>query len=379
MKRWTIANPVFEADELNSKLGVSPWSGHRNFAYDLVNFMKPNRIVELGTHFGCSLFSFCQSIKDYEINSEVIAIDTWEGDPQAGFYEQNVLELVKRTKSKFFSEVKLSLDRRTFQEASKDIADNSIDLLHIDGLHTYEAVSEDFNIWLPKLKEEGIMLFHDTADYTGYGSNIFWKEISKLYPSFEFQQSWGLGVLFPKGDQWYQKMLNENMMDKIVLYYFKAENRLNSIKVNDLESMATERFEAMQQMEQMIKERDEIIESQKVLVEERYDAVQQMEQMIKERDEIIESQKVLVEERYDAVQQMEQMIKERDEIIESQKVLSVERFEAIQQMEQMIKERDEVIDAQKKLVEERYVAMLEMEQMIKERDNSLNLLAEGNK
>ena len=31
-----------------------PWSGHRSFAYDLVSFVKPNTIVELGTHYGTS-------------------------------------------------------------------------------------------------------------------------------------------------------------------------------------------------------------------------------------------------------------------------------------------------------------------------------------
>ena len=74
------------------------------------------------------------------------------------------------------------------------------DIIHIDGLHTYEAVSHDFSIWLPKLCENGIMLFHDIASVKKYGSNRFWEELKQQYPyHFEFEHSWGLGILFPKG------------------------------------------------------------------------------------------------------------------------------------------------------------------------------------
>ncbi|WP_342479224.1 class I SAM-dependent methyltransferase [Paenibacillus sp. FSL H7-0350] len=54
-----------------------------------------------------------------------------------------------------------SLLRMTFDEAVGTFEDNSIDLLHIDGLHTYEAIKHDYECWLPKLADNSVVLFHD--------------------------------------------------------------------------------------------------------------------------------------------------------------------------------------------------------------------------
>lgn len=79
-------------------------------------------------------------------------------------------------------------------------ADESIDLLHIDGYHTLDAVTHDFATWLPKLAPNGVVLFHDIAiRYAGFGVFQFWEQARKNHPFLEFEHSAGLGVLFPKG------------------------------------------------------------------------------------------------------------------------------------------------------------------------------------
>ncbi len=221
---WVINTPRYDSDILYPEHKISPWVGHRNFGYDLITYLKPATVVELGTHYGTSFFSFCQAAKDNNLNCALFSVDTWVGDKHAGEYDESVYELVTKTVKTYFPEQNITLLRKLFSEALEDFDDNSIDVIHIDGYHTYEAVSNDFNTWLPKLKPEGIILFHDTSQETGYGSHAFWTEITKKYQHwFEFSHSWGLGVLFPKGDTIYQKLLHENMHDKIK--YYEAQGR----------------------------------------------------------------------------------------------------------------------------------------------------------
>jgi hypothetical protein len=96
-----------------------------------------------------------------------------------------------------------TLLRKEFNAASSDFSDGSIDLLHIDGTHTFEAVGNDFYTWLPKMSERGVILFHDVnvnVENTGpssakFGVKKFFDSVSDRYPHFEFQHCWGLGVL----------------------------------------------------------------------------------------------------------------------------------------------------------------------------------------
>jgi predicted O-methyltransferase YrrM len=47
------------------------------------------------------------------------------------------------------------------KEANKKFDKNSLDFIFIDGDHTYKFVKKDIELWLPKLKKNGIIAGHD--------------------------------------------------------------------------------------------------------------------------------------------------------------------------------------------------------------------------
>ena len=177
-------------------LDNSAWTGHLPFAGWLIQSKQPKLLVELGTHGGSSYFAFCQAIAEHPLHTRCFAVDTWGGDEHAGHYESNIFEKVRLHNETHYSAFSTLL-KKTFDEALKDIEDQSVDLLHIDGLHTYEAVKHDFETWLPKLAPGAVVLFHDTAvKEGGFGVWRFWEEIKARFPlHFEMSHSYGLGVL----------------------------------------------------------------------------------------------------------------------------------------------------------------------------------------
>lgn len=177
------------------------WVGHIPFAFWLVEKCRPRTIVELGTHTGNSYFALCQAVEANGLDATCCAVDTWQGDCQAGYYGEDVYLSVSRYNQSHYSGFS-RLFRMTFDEALKHFQDGSIDCLHIDGLHSYEAVRHDFESWLPKMSGRGVVLFHDNAvREEGFGVWRLWQEVSPLYPHIEFDHSFGLGGLFVGKEQ----------------------------------------------------------------------------------------------------------------------------------------------------------------------------------
>ena len=195
-ERATLRGALSEASFLEPNwFGPSTWVQHAPFMGYLVAALKPQRAVELGSHFGYSFFAMCQIVKAYNLGTECFAVDTWEGDEHAGFYSSDVYERVRRHCGDNYAAF-AHLLRMRFDEALSRFDDHSIDLLHIDGRHFYDDVKEDYLTWVPKLSDRAIVLFHDTqVRDRGFGVHQLWAELSPQYPSFEFFHGHGLGVL----------------------------------------------------------------------------------------------------------------------------------------------------------------------------------------
>ena len=92
------------------------------------------------------------------------------------------------------------------------LKNKKIDLLFIDGDHSYEGVKKDFELYKSSVSKNGIIAFHDivpdsfsrtgikTSSYVGEVPK-FWNEIKQNYKSREFidsddQDGCGIGIIY---------------------------------------------------------------------------------------------------------------------------------------------------------------------------------------
>lgn len=166
------------------------WTKHIHFAKWIVEEKKPKVIVDLGVDYGYS--TFCFALPGI---GKVYGIDSFEGEEQTG--ERNTFDYVNEKKKQ------LNLNNITFIEGKfDDVAKDwniPIDILHIDGHHSYESVKNDYMTWAKFVKDDGIILLHDTCvKEPGFGVHRFFDDISLPKTNFPFCS--GLGVISKNSD-----------------------------------------------------------------------------------------------------------------------------------------------------------------------------------
>ncbi len=169
---------------------TSAWAENLAFCHWLVPRKNPLCSVELGVDYGYSLFALSENN-----NGHVFGVDLFTGDAHAGSRDwvaqyKTVLDFINDNKL-----YRTHVVRGDFAEVAAAWT-TGIDLLHIDGLHTYEAVQADWNNWAVKLNPGGIVLLHDTVSYPGPRQLL--QEIKAVNPDLHvgnFENAAGLGVV----------------------------------------------------------------------------------------------------------------------------------------------------------------------------------------
>jgi len=254
------------------------WHEHIPFALLLVDLLKPRLIVELGSYYGDSYCAFCQAVSELKTGTKCYAVDNWSGDIHVGTYGSEVLEDLRSHHDPRYAEFSTLL-QSDFDEATSYFKDGSIDLLHIDGTHTYEAVQHDFNTWLPKMCARGVVILHDTNVREGvFGVRTYFEEIKSQYPNFEFFHCYGLGVLAtgsePPGALRWLFDATPDERDSIRALF----HRLGQL----LSTQARER-ELIRRTEEQVS----LTEERNSLIEEQNSLIGEQNSLIKEKDQLI--------------------------------------------------------------------------------------------
>lgn len=123
------------------------------------NLDKTNyKMIEIGSYMGESTMLFASTC----LFSKIYSIDPHFGKEEFNDmfdYDWNLVQYEYKTNLRLFDNIVHYKDYSF--NVHNQFEDNSIDFIYIDGNHSYEAIKSDLELYLPKLKQNGIISGHD--------------------------------------------------------------------------------------------------------------------------------------------------------------------------------------------------------------------------
>lgn len=147
----------------------------RQFEWMMNDMQEPLTIVEIGVWYGMSAIGIGMIAKASSKKATIYAIDAWR--PDAAIEGENAIENKKWWENQnynyalhCFKEYIEFFGLKDFFKVivgrSEDVVGeipNEIDLLHVDGNHSEEKSMRDIELYLPKVKQGGVICLDDTA------------------------------------------------------------------------------------------------------------------------------------------------------------------------------------------------------------------------
>jgi predicted O-methyltransferase YrrM len=169
---------------------------------DFLNTHKISVIVEIGTADSGTHLLLSELVYSQK---KMVAIDI-------EIRNRKSLSAINSNNDTRFSITGSSHSEETHAQLSNILKEKKIDLLFIDGDHSYEGVREDFELYKSSVSKTGIVAFHDivpdsfsrtglkTSSYVGEVPK-FWNEIKQNYTHKEFidsddQDGCGIGIIY---------------------------------------------------------------------------------------------------------------------------------------------------------------------------------------
>jgi len=162
-------------------------------------------VLEIGTGYGGTLFLLSWIAND---DATLITIDLPKGPFGGGYplYRQYLYRAFIKPSQRLHLLLGDSHDPRTLSKIRKLLNGRCLDLIFIDGDHTYRGVKKDYEMYSPLLCDKGVIAFHDIVpgpEQLVGGVPRFWKEVKNSISNakiVEIVKDWdqggfGIGVI----------------------------------------------------------------------------------------------------------------------------------------------------------------------------------------
>ena len=169
MSRWKEIEDFLELmEKIYARAGlraaaVSPETGY--FLHSLVRLTKPEVIVEIGTHRGVSALWMARALKE-NLKGHLYTIDI--------YLQTSMAEAQDLIKSAGLSDFVTFIKAPSVPDGVNYCKKNNlkIDILFIDGNHNIEPCAADLMGFWQYVKQEGLVILHDTKLDSGWRGPI---------------------------------------------------------------------------------------------------------------------------------------------------------------------------------------------------------------
>ena len=157
-------------------------------------------VLEIGTCHGGTLWLWCQLAHPF---AQIVSVDLPDGPYGGGYPVEAVPQLLSYAKDRQWIQLFQgdSHADRMLKAVKRYLAGKKLDLLFIDGDHTYEGVKRDWEMYSPLVRGGGVVVFHDIVEHDDPGCQVdrLWSELKQTHRHEEFcspDRGWaGIGVI----------------------------------------------------------------------------------------------------------------------------------------------------------------------------------------
>ena len=183
-KKFINNNNLYRADKIFTHLTKQ----EKRQLFTLAKEVRNGYALEIGSFIGASANFIATGLDN---NSKLICIDTWENDAMT--------EGKRDTQKEFDANIEIFKEKiKKVQGYSTDVKDNvlsitpKIDMLFIDGDHSYEGCKSDWDLYIDMLKSGGCVIFHDSGWADGV-KKVIEENAKPLMSNYDFLPNmfWG--------------------------------------------------------------------------------------------------------------------------------------------------------------------------------------------
>ncbi len=176
-------DPYVDAPLGDVAVDMQGWGSTHFFFREILKYLRPSRIVEVGTWKGMSAMHMADLGKELEIpDLEIACIDTWLGSPGVWKVKSKTADILKLKNGwpmLYYTFMKNVIERGhqdviTPMPMPSDMGyfvlkgmKAKADMIYIDAGHEYESCKRDLNLFIELLDDDGIMLGDDYETFPG--------------------------------------------------------------------------------------------------------------------------------------------------------------------------------------------------------------------